>query len=158
MESDDESANLVTNWMLEWMLESNFSSEEFEDYHQALSMFNNISKDGTQVILYEIKKSPVDGSTVKKTPLLNSKKAKTKSRSFKRITYRKSGDKSDDHPKKKNKFKDFKVRIFLLIIVFLTFIAIMFFMNSIAGESSNVTTVRQSILFRIDNPSYFLHL
>ena len=121
-------------------------------------MFNNISKDGTQVILYEIKKSPVDGSTVKKTPLLNSKKFKTKSRSFKRITYRKSGDKSDDHPKKKNKFKDFKVRIFLLIIVFLTFIALVFFMNSIAGESSNVTTVHQSISFRIDNPSYFLHL
>jgi len=56
LESDDESANLVTNWMLE----SNFSREEFEDYRQALSMFNNISKDGTQVILYEIKKSPVD--------------------------------------------------------------------------------------------------
>lgn len=154
MESDDESENLVTNWKLE----SNFSSEEFEDYHQALSMFNNISKDGTQVILYEIKKRPVDGSIVKKTPLLNSKKAKTKSQSFKRITYRKSADKSDDHPKKKSKFKDFKVRIFLLIVVFLTFIAIMFFMNSIAGESSNVTTVYQSILFRIDNPSYFLHL
>ena len=106
MESDDESANLVTNWMLE----SNFSSEEFEDYHQALSMFNNTLKDGTQVILYEIKKRPVDGSIVKKTPLLNSKKAKTKPRSFKRITYRKSTDKSDDHPKKKNKFKDFKYK------------------------------------------------
>ena len=154
MDSDDESANLVTNWMLE----SNFSSEEFEDYRQALSMFNNISKDGTQVILYEIKKSPVDGSIVKKTPLLNSKKAKTKSRSFKRITYRKSGDMSDDHPKKKNKFKDFKVRIILLIIVFLTFFAIMFLMNSIAGESSNIMTVHQYILFRIDNQSNFLHL
>jgi hypothetical protein len=154
LESDDESANLVTNWILE----SNFSSEEFEDYHQALAMFNSASKDGTQVILYEIKKSPVDGSIVKKTPLLNSKKAKAKSRSFKRITYGKSGDKSDDHPKKKNNFKDFKVRIFLLIIVFLTFIAIMFFMNSIAGESSNVNTVNQSILFRIDNPNSLLHL
>ena len=154
MESDDESEFLVTNWKLE----SNFSSEEFEDYHQALSMFNNISKDGTQVILYEIKKSPVDGSTVKKTPLLNSKKAKTKSRSFKRITYRKSGDKSDDHPKKKNKFKDFKVRIFLLIIVVLFFITIMFFMNSIAGESSNVTTVHQSILFRIESELLFTSL
>ena len=154
LESDDESANLVTNWMLE----SNFSSEEFEDYHQALSMFNNISKNGTQVILYEIKKSPVDGSIVKKTPLLNSKKAKTKSRSFKTITYTKSGDKSDDHPKNKNKFKDSKVRIFLLVIVILTFIVIMFFMNSIAGESSNVITIHQSILFRIDNPSHLLHL
>jgi hypothetical protein len=154
LESNDESTNLVTNWMLE----SNFSREEFEDYRQALSMFNNISKDGTEVILYEIKKSLVDGSTVKKTPLLNSKKTRTKSRSFKRITYRKSGDKSDDRPKNKNKFKDFKVRIFLLIIVVLVFITIMFFMNSIAGESSNVTTAHQFILFRIDNPSYFLHL
>jgi hypothetical protein len=151
--SDDESANLVTNWMLE----SNLSSEQFEDYHQAISMFNNISKNGTQVILYEIKKSPVDGSIVKKTPLLNSKKVKTKSRSFKTITT-KSADKSDDHPKNKNKFKDSKLRIFLLVIVILTFIVIMFFMNSIAGESSNVITVHQSILFRTDNPSYFLHL
>jgi hypothetical protein len=149
--SDDESENLATNWMLE----SNFSSEEFKDYHQALSMFNNASKNGMQVILYEIKKSLVDGSIVKKTPLLNSKKVKTKSRSFKGITYRKSGDKSDDHPEKKNKFKDFKVRILLLIIVILTFIAIVFFMNSIAAESSNVIIVHPSILFRIENPSYF---
>jgi hypothetical protein len=155
LESDNESTNLVTNWMLE----SNFSSEEFEDYHQALSKFNNTSKNGMQVILYEIKKNPVDGSIVKKIPLLNSKKAKTKSRSFQGITYRKSGDKSNDHhSKNKNKFKDFKVRILLLIIVVLTFIIIMFLMNSIAGESSNVITVPQSILFRIENPSYSLHL
>ena len=154
MKDDEESPNLVTSWIVE----SKSSNGEFEDYTQALSAFKNISKDGKHVILYEAKKNPLDGSTVKKTPLLNSKKVKTKSRSFERITYRKSGDKSDDHPKKKNKFKDFKVRIFLLIIVFLTFIAIMFFMNSIAGESSNVTTVHQSISFRIDSPSYFLHL
>ena len=156
LESSDESANLVTNWMLE----SNFSSEEFEDYHQALSIFNNRSKDGTQVILYEIKKNPVDGSIVKKIPLLNSKKvkAKTKSRSLKRIAYRKSGEKSDDHPNKKNKFTDFKIRILLLIIVFLIFIAIIFIMNSIAGESSNGITSAQSILFKIENPSDFLHL
>jgi ATP-dependent Zn protease len=153
LESSDESANLVTNWMLE----SDFSSEEFKDYHQALSMFNNRSKDGAQIILYEIKKNPVDGSIVKRTPLLNSKKVKTKSRSFKRITYGKSREKSDDHPKKKNKFNDFKIRILLLIIVFLIFIAIVFLMNSIAGESSNVA-VQQSILFRIDYQSYFLHL
>lgn len=155
LENDDEST-LVTNWMLE----SNFSSEEFEDYHQALSKFNNTSKNGMQVILFEIKKSRVDGSIVKKIPLLNSKKAKakTKSRPFKGIIYRKSGEKSDDHPKNKNKFKDYKVRILLLIIVVLTFIIIMFFMNSIAGESSNLITAHHSILFRIENPSYFSHL
>ncbi|MGB5091352.1 MAG: hypothetical protein WBN72_10455, partial [Nitrososphaeraceae archaeon] len=135
MESDDKPTNLVTSWMVE----SKFSSHEFEEYSYALSMFNKISKEGTQVILYEIKKNPSDGSTVKKTPLLNSKKTKTKSKSFKGIVHRKSGEKSDDAPKNKDKLKDFRVRIFLLIIVVLTFIAIMFFMNSIAGESSDVT-------------------
>lgn len=153
LESDDQSSNLVTNWMLE----SNFSSEEFEDYRQALSMFNNISKDGRQVILYEIKKNSSDGSIVKKTPLLNSKKTKTNS-AFKGITYRKSKDKYDNRPQIKSKFKDFRVRIFLLVIVLLTFIIIMFLMNSIAGESSDIKMVHQFILFRIDNPSYFLHL
>ena len=150
MESDDKPTNLVTSWMVE----SKFSSHEFEEYSYALSMFNKISKEGTQVILYEIKKNPSDGSTVKKTPLLNSKKTKTKSKSFKGIVHRKSGEKSDDAPKNKDKLKDFRVRIFLLIIVVLTFIAIMFFMNSIAGESSDVTTVHHFV-FRIDNPSYF---
>ena len=150
MESDDKPTNLVTSWMVE----SKFSSHEFEEYSYALSMFNKISKEGTQVILYEIKKNPSGGSTVKKTPLLNSKKTKTKSKSFKGIVHRKSGEKSDDAPKNKDKLKDFRVRIFLLIIVVLTFIAIMFFMNSIAGESSDVTTVHHFV-FRIDNPSYF---
>jgi hypothetical protein len=154
LKKDDESIDLVTTWMVE----SKFSSKEFGEYGYALSMFNNMSKEGTQVILYEIKKNPSDGSTVKKTPLLNSKKTKTKSTPFKGITSGKSKDKSDGSPKNKSKFKDFKVRIFLLIIVVLVFITIMFFMNSIAGESSNVTTAHQFILFRIDNPSYFLHL
>lgn len=151
MKSDDESIDLVTTWMVE----SKFSSKEFGEYGYALSMFNNMSKEGTQVILYEIKKNPSDGSTVKKIPMLNSKKAKTKSPSFKRVTLSKSRDKSDDSPKNKSKFKDFRVRILVLIIVALTFIAIMFFMNSVAGESSDVTTV-DYFVFRIDNPSYFL--
>lgn len=116
------------------MVESKFFSEEFEKYGSALSMFDRISKEGTQVILYEIKKNPSDGSTVKKTPLLNSKKSKTKSASFSRIIHHKSNNKSDSNPKYKNIFKGYKVRILVLIIVFLTFIGVVFFMNSIAGE------------------------
>jgi hypothetical protein len=151
LKNDDESIDLVTTWMVE----SKFSSKEFGEYSYALSMFNNMSKEGTQVILYQIKKNPSDGSTVKKTPLLNSKKTQTKSPSFKRITFSNSKDKSETSPKIKSKFKDFRVRILVLIIVVLTFIAIMFFMNSVAGESSDVTIV-DYFVFRIDNPSYFL--
>jgi hypothetical protein len=129
LKSDDESIDLVTTWIVD----SKFSSEEFEDYGSALSMFNKISKEGTQIILYEIKKNPSDGSTVKKTPLLNSKKTNTKSPLFKRTIYSKAKDKSDNSLKNKSKFKDFRVRIFLLAIVLLSFIAIMFFMDRIAG-------------------------
>ena len=73
MKDDEESPNLVINWIVE----SKSSSGEFEDYTQALSAFKNISKDGKHVILYEAKKNPLDGSTVKKIPLLNSKKIRS---------------------------------------------------------------------------------
>ena len=148
MKSDDKSLDLVTSWVVE----SKLSNEEFKDYSHALTMFTKISKDGTHVILYEIKRNRSDGLTVKKTPLLNSKKVKMKPASFKRIIYSKPKDKSDDnHPKNKDKIKGFKVRIFLLIIVLLTFIIIMFLMNSIGGESSAVTSVHNFILFGIED-------
>ena len=131
MKIDDNSSDLVTSWLVE----SKLSSEEFKDYSPALSMFSKISKDGMQVILYEIRRNRSDGSTIKKTPLLNSKKANTKPSSLRRIMNSKSKDKSAAHPKSKNIFKGYKSRIFLLIIVLLTFIAIVFFMNSIGGES-----------------------
>lgn len=151
MKNDDKSIDLVTSWMVE----SKFSIEEFEEYGSALSKFNKISKEGTQVILYEMKKNPSDGRTVKKTPLLNSKKTKTKTKStlFKSFIYSRPKDKYDIHPKNKNEYKGFKVRIFLLIIVLLAFIIIVFFMNSIGGESSSVTSVHSSTLFGIDNSS-----
>lgn len=149
MKSDDKALDLVTSWAIE----SKSSNEEFKDYSNALKMFSKISNDGMNVILYEIKRNRLDGSTVKKTPLLNSKKAKTKPASFKRIIYSTPKYKSDNHPKNKNKYKGFKVRIFLLIIVLLAFIIIVFFMNSIGGESSSVTSIHNFTLFGTDNSS-----
>jgi hypothetical protein len=131
LKSDDNSSDLVTSWVVE----SKLSSEEFKDYTPALTMFSKISKDGTQVILYEIRRNRSDGSTIKKTPILNSKKANPKPSPFRGIIYSKSKDKSASLPKSKNIFKGYKARIFLLIIILLTFIAIVFFMNSIGGES-----------------------
>jgi hypothetical protein len=149
LKSDDKSLDLVTSWAIE----SQLFNEEFKDYSNALKMFSKISNDGMNVILYEIKRNRLDGSTVKKTPLLNSKKAKTKPASFKRIINRRSKYKSDNHPKNKNKYKGFKMRIFLLIIVLLAFIIIVFFMNSIGGESSSVTSIHYFSLFDTDNLS-----
>ena len=149
MKSDDKSLDLVTSWAIE----SKLSNEEFDDYSNALKMFSKISSDGMNVILYEIKRNRSDGSTVKKTPLLNSKKAKTKPASFKGVFYSRPKDKSDDHSKNKNRYTGLKVRIFLLIIVLLAFIIIVFLMNSIAGESSSVTSIHNFTLYIIDNSS-----
>jgi len=68
---------------------------------------------------------------VKKTQLLNSKKAKTKPTSFRGITYSKSKDRSHNDPKIKAKLKGLKIRFFLLMIVLLVFIMIVFVMNPI---------------------------
>jgi hypothetical protein len=95
-------------------------------------MFNKISKEGTKVILYEIRRNRSDGSTVKKTPLLNSKKFKTKSTLFRKII-QKSKESSDYHSTSKKGFNVYR-RIFLLIAVFSAFVTIMFIMNTIAGR------------------------
>ena len=74
MKNDNNSRDVVTGWAVE----SKYSNQEFKGYNPALSMFNKISKEGTPVILYEIKRNRLDVSTVKKTPLLNSKKFKSR--------------------------------------------------------------------------------
>jgi hypothetical protein len=154
LKSDDKSLDLVTSWVIE----SNLTNQEFKDYSNALKMFSKISNDGMNVILYEIKRNRSDGSTVKKTPILNSKKAKTKPPSFKRIINLRPKDKSGNHPRNKNKYKGFKVRIILLIIVLVAFIILVFFMNSIGGESSSVTSNHYFTLFGTDNSSWFSHI
>lgn len=129
MESDNNSEDIVTCWAVE----SKYSNQEFKGYNPALSMFNKISKEGTKVILYEIRRNRSDGSTVKKTPLLNSKKFKTKSTLFRKIIQNKSKESSGYHSKSKKGFNVYR-RIFLLIAVFSAFVAIMFIMNTIAGR------------------------
>lgn len=64
-------------WVVEW---SGFiargTSEEKKDYSEALDLFNKKLHQGTDVILYEIQKSLTDSTLLKKTPVLNTKKAK----------------------------------------------------------------------------------
>lgn len=147
MKKDDDFLNIVTNWLVE----SKLYREEFKNYSQALSMFTKISRDGTQVILYEIKRNRVDSSVLKKTPLLNSKKTKAKPTSFKKVISGKLKDRSDHHPTSKIKLKGFKMRIFLLIIVLVAFIILTFIMNSIGGEQTVASKLDHAYLLRIGN-------
>jgi hypothetical protein len=52
------------------------STVEFSNYQEALELFNQHSKDSKKknVVLYEVHKSTLDGSTVKKVPVLNTSK------------------------------------------------------------------------------------
>ena len=52
----------------------NTSTIELPNYEEALELFNQRSKEGKNLILYEIHKSKVDGSMVKKVPVLNTSK------------------------------------------------------------------------------------
>ena len=47
---------------------------ELPNYEEALELFNQRSKEGKNLILYEIHKSKIDGSIVKKVPVLNTSK------------------------------------------------------------------------------------
>ena len=124
MTSDDESLDLVTNWIVEY---PSFS-EKFEHYNLALAKFNSMYKAGKHVILYEIKMDPLNGSTVKRVPLLNSKRTNAQSNKINN----KSENKSGSNIKGKKKSHDFKVRMLLLGIVFITFLIIVYLMNILA--------------------------
>ena len=50
------------------------STIELSNYEEALELFNQRSKEGKNLILYEIHKSKIDGSIGKKVPVLNSSK------------------------------------------------------------------------------------
>ena len=52
----------------------NTSTIELPNYEEALELFNQRSKEGKNLILYEIHKSKIDGSMVKKVPVLNTSK------------------------------------------------------------------------------------
>ena len=52
----------------------NISTIELPNYEEALELFNQRSKEGKNLILYEIHKSKIDGSIVKKVPVLNTSK------------------------------------------------------------------------------------
>ena len=52
----------------------NISTIELPNYEEALELFNQRSKEGKNLILYEIHRSKIDGLMVKKVPVLNTSK------------------------------------------------------------------------------------
>lgn len=73
--NNDNNSNIIKKFLLE--ITGKFkpsSTVEFSNYEEALESFNQHSKSGKNLILYELHKSSLDGSVIKKVPVLNTSK------------------------------------------------------------------------------------
>jgi hypothetical protein len=73
--NDNNDSNIIKIFLLEISGKFKISSTvEYSNYEEALDSFNQHSKSGKNLILYEIHRSTLDGSVVKKVPVLNTSK------------------------------------------------------------------------------------
>jgi uncharacterized membrane protein len=79
--SEGNSSGPRKTWLIEWKNAFGKTlTEEKYDYTEALSVFEDKVASGRDAILYEVQKSAHDSSVVKKTPILNSVKARQRRR------------------------------------------------------------------------------
>lgn len=106
----------MKTWIIEWKRAlGKGASDERYDYAEAVKLFNEKTGSGIDAILYEIQRSPIDSSIIKKTPILNSIKARQRkederANNSKDMPARKG-------PKTSSKSGNLKLRIIILIIV-----------------------------------------
>jgi hypothetical protein len=78
--SDGDSSGPRKTWLIEWKNAFGKTlTEEKYDFTGALSIFEDNVANGRDAILYEVQKSAHDSSVFKKTPILNSIKARQRS-------------------------------------------------------------------------------
>lgn len=103
-------------WIIEWKkVFGKTVSEERYDYAEVLRIFNEKTTSGVDAIMYEVQRSPVDSSIIKKTPILNSVKARRRREEEPASSNK---DKlAETKPKISSKAGNLKLRIVLLIAV-----------------------------------------
>ena len=156
-ETDSEIENIKT-WEVEWSL----SVEEFDDYSQALDLFNLKSNQGEDAILYEIQKSKKDGSLVKKIPILNTKQSKKRKEELEKRNQKKIHQQKNQQQiptQNKNKLGDIKYRIIILVIIVVAFLILLYVLSQLVTTSSKLNThliisLIFDNLFEIDFISY----
>jgi hypothetical protein len=103
-------------WIIEWKkVFGKTVSEERYDYAEVLRIFNEKTTSGVDAIMYEVQRSPVDSSIIKKTPILNSVKARR--RREEEPASSNKGKLAETKPKISSKAGNLKLRIVLLIAV-----------------------------------------
>lgn len=130
------------------------STIELSNYEEALELFNQRSKEGKNLILYEIHKSLNDGSIVKKVPVLNTSKHAERMRSLQDelkesnpatngtiSTPISTSPSSTPNQKSKVTLASMKYKIIILAAVVAGFILLLFVLDIIAGGGAEICLV-----------------
>jgi hypothetical protein len=135
VEPKEERSQFTRTWTIEWEDKTShvIDTQNENDYPQALSLFNELSSSGKEVVLYEIRTPIADPSAQpKKIPILNSAKAvkripreepKTRLGGVsERIT-------TTSKSVKTSSLKDLRTRILILVAVIAVFVIILFLIS-----------------------------
>jgi hypothetical protein len=125
-ESEDIS-NVKKVWIVEWNSKFEKSStNEISNYPEALEIFNEKTKEEKNTILYEIQKSALEDTVIKKIPILNSSKY---------IERKNLQDgKKEPSVKKEVTKSNLKSRIIILVIVIVSLLITIYWINIIASN------------------------
>ena len=144
----DSTVENIKSWEVEW----SSSVEEFDDYSKALDLFNVKSNQGEDTILYEIQKSKLDGSIVKRIPILNTKQSKKRKEELEKKSQNPiHQQKKQQAPiQNKNKIGDIKYRIIILVIIVIAFLILLYVLSQLV-TSSNTLDSHFSLDYFINN-------
>jgi hypothetical protein len=143
--NNDNNSNIIKKFLLEISGKFKTSSTvEYSNYEEALESFNQHSKSGKNLILYEIHKSSLDGSVVKKVPVLNTSKHAERMRireeeearvnsALKNELNTQSSQQSSSKQKNKMTFANMKFKIIILAAVVGGLILILFLLDFLAS-------------------------
>lgn len=131
--ADGDSIEPRKLWVIEW--KETFGktlSEEKYNYAEALAIFDQKTSNGIDAILYEVHRSPLDSSVVKKTPILNSIKARQRRKEESEST--RHEDPAKQRAKRDNKPSSIKYRIILLIAVIAILVLVISLINALTNR------------------------
>jgi hypothetical protein len=135
VEPKEERSPFTSTWAIEWKdkISHVVNTQKEDDYPQALSLFNELTSSGKEVVLYEIRTPIADPSAQpKKIPILNSAKAKKRA-SGGESKPRTAGvsERNASKSAKTSALKDLRTRIFILVAVIAVFVIILFLISII---------------------------
>jgi hypothetical protein len=135
VEPKEERSPFTSTWTVEWKDKTSqvVNTQGENDYSQALSLFNELSSSGKEVVLYELRTPMAEPSAQpKKIPILNS--AMTKKRMSRGEAKPRTAGVSERNPKvsksaQTSSLKDLRTRILILIAVIAVFVIILFLIS-----------------------------